>query len=574
MTQVINQKSIGSLLIAMPRAITVVGLRKWLASLLRLRTFCGLMAIVEVGVCKGETLRVTSWNLGLHSGGMDGSALVDEAARTLKSLDADVILLQGVSDWQWCSQLADALKPADYSLLVCSGFRGTSLVATGQTQVAILSKRKAYFTWSQAWQSQKQQPAAQGMAFAAVQAGTQRLGFFTAFADNRSSAEELPQRILSEIGAIGRWETNQVQTFVMAASFARYIKRFERSLRKVSMAFEGAGFVDATENMPEDLKMTLRPTPDRVKAVGDCLFAGPMGFPSNTRITVSQTSEHYPMTCNLELDLDKVSTALEVRADNRHVMEAQSQLVMRKTEYWVGGILFAGLGAFVVLRVRAKRRSTWTTRGGLPVRIPAKPAQPALGPIVFAQAPPTERTPESPALPQASRPVLRVQNPLRLATPTPVQPPPLPPSSAGIVRREHTTLEEGSENQDSADPSASIPPDTEVRQGVIRELSRWLKHKLVHKLVSDRAELMQAQQVATHLAHTLDDRLGRIEAQIQQQNQAYVRRIEELNQELAAAREENRELIRERIAQVKAEMEAARARALAEANLDNTSFRL
>ena len=142
------------------------------------------------------------------------------------------------------------------------------------------------------------------------------------------------------------------------------------------------------------------------------------------------------------------------------------------------------------------------------------------------------------------------------------------------MRREHTTLEEGSENQDSADPSASIPPDTEVRQGVIRELSRWLKHKLVHKLVSDRAELMQAQQVATHLAHTLDDRLGRIEAQIQQQNQAYVRRIEELNQELAAAREENRELIRERIAQVKAEMEAARARALAEANLDNTSFRL
>ena len=51
-------------------------------------------------------------------------------------------------------------------------------------------------------------------------------------------------------------------------------------------------------------------------------------------------------------------------------------------------------------------------------------------------------------------------------------------------------------------------------------------------------------------------------------------RIEELNKELAAAREENRELIRERIAQVRAEMEAARSRVLAEANLDSTSFRL
>ncbi len=116
--------------------------------------------------------------------------------------------------------------------------------------------------------------------------------------------------------------------------------------------------------------------------------------------------------------------------------------------------------------------------------------------------------------------------------------------------------------------------DVSLRHGIIRELSGWLKQKLVRKLVSDRAQLMQAQQIATHMATTLDNRLSRIEARIEQQNQAYIRRIEELNQELAAAREENRELIRERIAQVKAEMEAARARVLAEANLDSTSFRL
>jgi hypothetical protein len=116
--------------------------------------------------------------------------------------------------------------------------------------------------------------------------------------------------------------------------------------------------------------------------------------------------------------------------------------------------------------------------------------------------------------------------------------------------------------------------DPEVREGVIKELSSWLKQRLVGKLVSDRAQLMQAQQLATKMASTLDNRLSRIEAQIQQQNQAYVRRIEDLNRELAAAREENRELIRERIAQVKAEMEAARAKVLAEADLDTTRLRL
>ena len=76
------------------------------------------------------------------------------------------------------------------------------------------------------------------------------------------------------------------------------------------------------------------------------------------------------------------------------------------------------------------------------------------------------------------------------------------------------------------------------------------------------------------MASTLDNRLARIEAQIHQQNEAYLRRIDDLNRELAAAREENRELIRERIAQVKAEMEAARAKVLAEANLTNESLRL
>jgi DNA anti-recombination protein RmuC len=119
-----------------------------------------------------------------------------------------------------------------------------------------------------------------------------------------------------------------------------------------------------------------------------------------------------------------------------------------------------------------------------------------------------------------------------------------------------------------------VTRDPEIREGVIKELSAWLKQRLVGKLLSDRAQLMQAQQLATKMASTLDSRLSRIEAQIQQQNQAYIHRIEELNHELAAAREENRELIRERIAQVKAEMEAARAKVLAEADLDSTQLRL
>jgi hypothetical protein len=63
----------------------------------------------------------------------------------------------------------------------------------------------------------------------------------------------------------------------------------------------------------------------------------------------------------------------------------------------------------------------------------------------------------------------------------------------------------------------------------------------------------------------VDERLSRIEAHLQQQNQIYELRIEELNRELMAAKQENRALIHAKIAQVKAEMEAAKARIMAQA---------
>jgi hypothetical protein len=104
-----------------------------------------------------------------------------------------------------------------------------------------------------------------------------------------------------------------------------------------------------------------------------------------------------------------------------------------------------------------------------------------------------------------------------------------------------------------------------VRRGVLPHLRRWLRQKMVRKLATDRARLLDTQQAATRKALSVDERLSRIELQLQQQNRAYERRIEGLTCELVAAKEENRELIRARIAQVKLEMEAARARLLAQA---------
>ena len=92
----------------------------------------------------------------------------------------------------------------------------------------------------------------------------------------------------------------------------------------------------------------------------------------------------------------------------------------------------------------------------------------------------------------------------------------------------------------------SIPPS------VVRSPQ---KQKLVRRLISDRGELLDAQQQASMKVMAVHERLTRIETQLQQQNQAYELRIEELNRELLATKQENRALIHAKIVQVKAEME-------------------
>ncbi len=131
----------------------------------------------------------------------------------------------------------------------------------------------------------------------------------------------------------------------------------------------------------------------------------------------------------------------------------------------------------------------------------------------------------------------------------------------------HVETAGATQTQSKAWPQRAMPAWQQAGGGapfrhpwLVLHLSQWLKQRLVQKLLLDRAQLLKTQQAAALKMMNVDERLARIELQIQQQNRAYERRIEELNRELLAAKEENRELIRARIVEVKAEMDAARAR--------------
>src|SRR6476469_1358491 len=129
--------------------------------------------LLLIGSASAETLRVTTWNLhganNLPSNGILTNS-IEAAAVALKQLDPDVILLQQVRDWRMCSQLAQALKPAVYEVLICSAFPETILTGKENRQAAILSKRKAYFSWSEAWAgNQNDNGLSGGVVFAAIQ---------------------------------------------------------------------------------------------------------------------------------------------------------------------------------------------------------------------------------------------------------------------------------------------------------------------------------------------------------------------------------------------------------------------
>jgi hypothetical protein len=270
------------------------------------------------------------------------------------------------------------------------------------------------------------------------------------------------------------------------------------------------------------------------------------------------------------LDPQNVSLALDVRAENHRERDARVRATVTRMGSIAAGVLTVSIAAGYWLRRRSmtRRGPAKVCRPSLPSPSASKPAVSSFRPIVFVDSAAKPRQEASAGAVQPQKPVLRIQTASQRAS--------------ELSASSDSEADKSIDNQvgGSAAPQSSFTPlnlptaDPVIRRGVVQELTNWLKHKFVRKLISDREQMLQAHELATRMASTLDNRLARIEAQIQRQNEAYLRRIDDLNRELSAAREENRELIRERIAQVKAEMEAARAKVLAEANLTNESLRL
>ena len=95
-----------------------------------------------------------------------------------------------------------------------------------------------------------------------------------------------------------------------------------------------------------------------------------------------------------------------------------------------------------------------------------------------------------------------------------------------------------------------------IRAGLLPHLAQWFKHKLVRGLLTQRSRLIHTQENAELELVELEARLAKLHAPMEQRLSCYRERIAELERELAAKGQENREIIQAKIALTRKRLEA------------------
>lgn len=103
-------------------------------------------------------------------------------------------------------------------------------------------------------------------------------------------------------------------------------------------------------------------------------------------------------------------------------------------------------------------------------------------------------------------------------------------------------------------------PRSAIRAGMLRQLGHLLREKLVRGLMSQRGQLLEAQNSAAAEMAELERRLNELQAPLQERLRAYENRIADLEKALTVKGEENRELIKAKIQLTRRQLEAERAR--------------
>lgn len=527
-----------------------------------------VLFMLPVSSLRAAPVRVVTWDLQARDASDTPSAghgLPDdvglEAFRVLKQLNPDIIVLQNVPDASTCDDLAAALLPAEFHVAVLSNFRDATGAVTSR-QTAILARGQGLRPRWDVWKSLGAATSAPGgFAGAVVRLDGRDIAVFavqlsdggaSGATDWESRAQQLARedaalQLLDQINALGG-DTNAPMPVIVAGDFYTAMDDPKLSGELTLSQLDRARFVSAFVGIPAERRITLPSHGNRGDATVDYLYARDAGKAVNVQVARVVTTLHSPVAGDLDF---AAAAAVPTPADNAVSAPAtapvgQSLLseIGQQNVGWLAGLLVGGIALVSAGMIILSRRPGSRPPSGAQEASPPGGGLSMLSPpnageiLVMARATQTQSAVRAGPAAQAA-PVVHVQGEGW--------------SQSGTEAAEWRRRAEQAERR--ADKAAGA-----LRAGLLPQLAQWLKGSAARQLVADREQLLEAQLAAAAKMQKVDERLTKVELQIQQRTREYEMRITELEKELVAAREENRELIRAKIAQVRAEMERERAR--------------
>ena len=283
---------------------------------------------VFVDPASAANVRLTTWNLDWFPNGKPQEAppaeqerRIHAAADVLRSLDPDIILVQEIRDYDTCVRLAEAIKPHTYQVAICSAFKEPFQPGFGKQQVAILAKEPAQAAWAERWKSMEGVDPPRGFAFAWFKIKGADVGVYSVHlksnlimhgdkaaetTKNVRKREVAAHQLLNHLHSVIAKAIPNIETEVVAGDFNTNPVEFPADATLKTL--EGAGFHNCMEN---------------VSAVQRITHPGGHGYPDTTfdyvlaqhatlgppNITHSNASDHYPVTCDVNIPGTQPSSA-------------------------------------------------------------------------------------------------------------------------------------------------------------------------------------------------------------------------------------------------------------------------
>ena len=476
-----------------------------------------------------DPLRIATWNLGFNPQDSAWSADGERVARVaslLSTENADVILLQAVPDRQTCEALAGLLAPGHYNVAICSAF--TDAAGQNLSQIAILSKPSVVAAWIERWKPDGSIAPAGGLAGAAIRLGGDLVVVYSlALKNNLTGADSerdtqinilerelCAAQLAQQTRSLDSRLTNHAAAIIIAGSFNTNPDEPQFVSESTLRFLEATGFKSAFNGAPLRQRITYSPGGSDAEATFDYVFARGANFPGSPVIIPSDLSGHFPVICDLVIP--------PAGPFSRMPPTARLPILWRWWTMGVATLPFLFLWWWFGMRKRFFSSAQLGVRGIEDLLSTRDQAMDALG---------------GSGLENGN--VLPIQDP-----------------DTDLTRSQIRSLERRAV---AAERRAARATEI-VRQGLVPYLARILRDALFRGVASQRTHLLQMQQAGTLQVAELERRMARIQVQLQNRLTAYERRIAELEKEVSAKEQVNRELLKTKMAMMKQLLESAQTR--------------